>query len=162
MGIDFHNAVHVHQFFLRLLGFGDVCHMHHIPVAEYRGIDFIEQTVLVIFLKGLHGLVSGHEFHGFHIVDGQNGIFQVLCLRLRVVLVHKCNDFILFFQFGNDIVDVQCQQAENAHDNQASHNDGHGSKGHETMFKDALKALFGEVSKIIQSHMRNTHPFRRQ
>ena len=71
------------------------------------------------------------------------------------------DDAVLALHLGDHVVDIEREQREAAHDEQARRDDRDARKGHEPVREDVFEALTDQEEKSTHSHSRNTHPFRR-
>ena len=155
------DAVDALQIRLGLLHEGEVREAQHIAVAEDGGIDVLKEVGVIVRLKRGHGLLARDEFAGFDVRDLGDLALKRAGLVLGKRLVHIGDDAVLALHLGDHIVDIEREQREAAHDEQACRDDRDARKGHEPVRKNIFNALTDQEEKSTHSHSRNTHPFRR-
>ena len=155
------DAVDAFQIRLGLLHEGEVRQAQHIAMAEDGGVDVLKEVGVIVRLEGGHGLLARDEFAGFDVRNLGDLALERAGLVLIERLVHIGDDAVLALHLGNHVVDIQREQREAAHDEQARRDDRDACKGHEPVRKDVFDALPEQEEKSTHSHSRNTHPFRR-
>ena len=155
------DAFDVLQIGLRLLHEGEVREAQHIAVAEDGRVDVLKEIGVIVRLEGGHGLLARDKFARFDVLDLGDLALKRAGLLLGEVLVHIGNDAVLALHLGDHVVDIERDEREAAHDEQARRDDRHARKGHEAVGENIFNALPEQEEKSTHSHSRNTHPFRR-
>ena len=120
-----------------------------------------ELGLLLLGGKFLLGLSPAHKFRRRHIGHRQDLFLQSPGLLLGIGLVDVGQKLVLLLKIPQHIIQVDGHQREGPHDQQTADDHADRREGHQSMGKDALKALYKKVTNIKSSHCRNTRPFRR-
>ena len=157
---DIGNAVHIFQRGLRVLHERQVVERHDVAVTEDRRVNVVKEVGVILGLERLHGLLARDELDRGDIrhcgdlgLDGPG-------LVLRERLIDVGDDLVLVLQAVDVRVNVERQQREAAHDEQARDDDRDRREGHETVREDVFHALRHQVVESIQLHIRSTRPIR--
>ena len=136
--------------------------MDAVTVPQHTGGQIGQQLILLTALQEvLQRLFPGHKGGRGHIVQRGKLFLQLPGLLLGVALVHIGQKFVFFFQFSQHVLQIDSQQGECAHNEQAGHDHAHGSKGHKAVAEYVVKAFCDVISGIKSSGHCNTHLSRR-
>ena len=139
-----------------------------LPVVEQgelpcrAGVEVVEEAVheikpaLILYAVGV---LDDEHARALILSDGLAHKVDALYLIL-IDGIHIGKDLILLLQLIDVMVDIDGEQRKAAHDQQAGNNDDDAGEGHEAVRRDAAEALAYQITKSIQSHSCNTHPFR--
>ena len=134
--------------------------MDHVAVAEHLRQQVAVHALGVVFGHvGIPCLGAGHEGAVLHVVHGLHLGLERTGLILVQRLVHKSHDSVLLLQVGQVLVGVVGHQGERTHDEQASHGDADGGKGHEAVGEHIPRAFLDKKLEIVlhRSHLIAAH-----
>ena len=141
----------------------DILDMDLEPIPEHLGGQAVHQIVLLPpCLKILQCLRPCDKGDLGHIGDSLDFRLKGPGLLLRVAVVNVGQEQILVLQVPQHVVQVDRQQGEGTHDQQAGHDHAHSGKGHEAVGEDRVEALAEIVFSVKSSrHCCNTRLSRR-
>ena len=162
MSCDISHALDGPDILLRLAHFGVVLQRDNETVPEGRSLQPRKEVhVLLLFHKALQRLLPGDKLGAVDIGNQVDLRADALGLGLGIGVVNIDQHFIFLLQLHDHLVEVEEDQAEGAHNDQAGHRYPDSGEGHEAVEEDAADALPQEIADVILLHTRNTHPFRR-
>ena len=152
MRLDLGDALDVLELGLGLLHHGDIRQVDDEAVAQDLVVETLGEIGAVILHEAVKGLAAGDECGRADVVDRVDLALERSCVFLGIGVVDKGDDLVLVLQPLDEPVDVQTEQRNAAHDDQARHNDRDRCEGHEAVRANASEALPDQITASIQSH----------
>src|SRR5699024_10674902 len=116
---------------------------------------------VVIGDEVLEGGVAVDEGDAVYVVYGLEYGLDGLGVLQREVLVYEADDVVLLLKADYHLVDIDREEGEAAHDDQAGDYDCDGGKRHKAMGEYAFAAFHYQIPCFVNLHSCNTRPFRR-
>ena len=160
-GIDLDDAVDILDLSFCLIHKAEVDELDGKTVAEHLVVYSLHEALVILLHEAFPCLASADKFNACHIVQRLKLGLELRGGLLRGhILINISKDLVLVAYIVNYLIDIDIQQSEAAHNDQAGDYYRNRCEGHKAMRKNIAEALAYKISVSIQLHSCNTRPFR--